>query len=90
MPSKNLGRIGKVGEWAIYHFGPPYPAGYARIKSVTLPDKYNPKGTYHLDDVPWMLEVWDARYCATFKTKEEAEKEYNDFVNNKNNYAFEG
>lgn len=82
MPEKNLGREGKVGEWAIYHFYPPYPTGYAKIIGVL--DR-----AYELDTLH-PLQFWDKRFCATFETETEAKKEYEDFRNNKNNYAYEG
>jgi len=85
MPTKNLGREGKVGDWAIYHYMPPYPIGYAQIVSIVSERK---GGEYELSD-PW-LKIWDKRYCSTFETKEECEEEYLKFTNNKNNYAYEG
>ena len=79
---KNFRREGKVGEWAIYYWNPPYPGGFGRIKEV--------REEYYYLEVSFPLEIWDKNYCATFETEEEAKKEYYEFVKNKNNYALEG
>lgn len=66
---KNFRSLGKIGEWAIYYYRPPYPAGFAQIKYVN-------KDNYELDTVHLFMSMWDKNYCSTFETKEECEKEY--------------
>lgn len=80
---KNFRREGKVGEWAIAYVEPPYPVLFAEIREVN-------ERNYTLNTGDWFTSCWEKSFCSTFETKEEAEKEYYDFRNNRSNYAYEG
>lgn len=79
---KNFRRQGKVGEWAICYYNPPYPAFVAEIKETT-------SNGYELD-LPFWFSLWNKNFCSTFETEEEAKKVFRDFVDNRNNYTYEG
>jgi hypothetical protein len=79
---KNFRREGKVGEWAICYYMPPYPVFVGEIKEV--------RSDCYILALPFMFNCWDKGWCSTFPTEEEAKKEYTIFRENKNNYAYEG
>lgn len=81
---KNLGRPGKAGEWAIACIAPPYPTLVAKINKVTE------TGNYLLETGNRFTSLWDPGHCATFGTETEARGVYGKFVNNRNNYSYEG
>jgi hypothetical protein len=71
-----------IGKWAIVYVMPPNPTGVGKIidedrLSVEI-------------KMPWGMETWSKKYIKIFETEKLAQKEYDDYRNNKNNYALEG
>lgn len=75
-------------KWVITYVSPPYPTNVGKIEDV-LYDKNNNIRAYEIRS-PYGLSFWEDYYCKIFDTEKEAQKEYDNFTQNKNNYAPEG
>lgn len=77
-----------IGKWAITYVTEPYPTNVGEIVDVY----YGTDGDIKAYEIKcsYGYEVWKASNCKVFETKKEAQKEYNNFRNDKNNYAYEG
>lgn len=73
----------KIELWAIVYINPPYPTKFGKFIKEN-------DDTYIIDFPLSGKEYWYKKNCKLFLSKIEAEKEYYDFRNNKNNYALEG
>lgn len=77
-----------VGKWVITYVMEPYPTNVGKIVHVYFGSDGDIKG-YEIE-FPYGHEIWKANKCKVFKTEKEAQKEYDNFTTNKNNYAYEG
>lgn len=71
-----------IGKWVVAMVAPPYPACVGEITGDYI--------KFWDIRFPWGTESWNKRYCDIYDTKEEAQKAYDDFTRNPNNYAYGG
>ena len=75
-------------KWAIVYVMKPYPTAVGEIiDEKELIDSVN--NSCHIK-FPYGTQLWDKKNVEIFDTKEEAQKEYDEFTKNPRNYAYEG
>jgi hypothetical protein len=75
-------KTGIVKRFAIVYVQPPYPTSLGEIVGEN-------EDSFRIQ-FPWGKDLWDKRHVKVFESLDVAQKEYDDFKHNPNNYAYEG